>query len=95
MPINKATSTKISVVKNPELAQLFTSDEDPDTIFVDQREIGHGSFGAVYYVRKVHLRPVSSCLDMGPTTRVFCAKFRHYIVMTKWYTQGANILTLA
>ena len=49
MPSNKA-STKISVVKNPELAQLFTSDEDPETIFTDQREIGHGSFGAVYYV---------------------------------------------
>lgn len=49
MPSNKP-STKISVVKNPELAQLFTSDEDPETIFTDQREIGHGSFGAVYYV---------------------------------------------
>ena len=49
MPSNKP-GTKISVVKNPELAQLFTSDEDPETIFTDQREIGHGSFGAVYYV---------------------------------------------
>lgn len=49
MPSNKP-NTKFSVVKNPELAQLFTSDEDPETIFTDQREIGHGSFGAVYYV---------------------------------------------
>lgn len=49
MPSNKP-NTKISVAKNPELAQLFTSDEDPETIFTDQREIGHGSFGAVYYV---------------------------------------------
>ena len=49
MPSNKLNS-KISVVKNPELAQLFTSDEDPELIFTDQREIGHGSFGAVYYV---------------------------------------------
>lgn len=51
MPSNKP-NTKFSVVKNPELAQLFTSDEDPETIFTDQREIGHGSFGAVYYVSK-------------------------------------------
>ena len=37
-------------LKNPEVATLFSIDEDPDTIFTDQREIGHGSFGAVYYV---------------------------------------------
>ena len=36
-------------IKNSELAKYFI-DDDPDTIFVDQREIGHGSFGAVYYV---------------------------------------------
>ena len=54
MPSNKP-GTKISVAKNPELAQLFTSDEDPETIFTDQREIGHGSFGAVYYVSEGRL----------------------------------------
>ena len=36
--------------KSAELANFNYKDEDPDTIFVDQREIGHGSFGAVYYV---------------------------------------------
>lgn len=93
MPINKAT-TKISVVKNPELAQLFTSDDDPDTIFIDQREIGHGSFGAVYYVSEVYLRQSPRFLHMAAITRVFCTKFRHYVVMTKLYTQCDNILTL-
>ena len=48
MPI-KTTSLK-NVTKNPEWANIF-SDDDPDTVFTDQREIGHGSFGAVYYVR--------------------------------------------
>ena len=48
MPSNK--TLKINVGKNPELAQLFSGDEDPEAIFTDQREIGHGSFGAVYYV---------------------------------------------
>lgn len=35
--------------KDPEVAALF-SQEDPENIFYDLREIGHGSFGAVYYV---------------------------------------------
>ena len=47
MPTNKAF--KINPAKNPELANLF-QDGDPDNIFIDQREIGHGAFGAVYYV---------------------------------------------
>lgn len=51
MPSNK--QFKINLTKNPELAHLFL-DEDPDTIFIDQREIGHGAFGAVYYVSETH-----------------------------------------
>ena len=50
MPI-KTTSLK-NVTKNPEWANIF-SEDDPDVVFTDQREIGHGSFGAVYYVRLV------------------------------------------
>ena len=47
MPSNR--TLKINPAKNPELANLFL-DEDPDNIFIDQREIGHGAFGAVYFV---------------------------------------------
>ena len=47
MPLNKPL--KINLSKHPELAEYF-SEEDPEMIFYDQREIGHGSFGAVYYV---------------------------------------------
>ena len=36
-------------VKDPEVSGLFAND-DPDKIFSDLREIGHGSFGAVYFV---------------------------------------------
>ena len=32
------------------MSELFES-EDPDKLFDDLREIGHGSFGAVYYAR--------------------------------------------
>ena len=40
---------KTGNLKDPDVAHLFNK-EDPEKIFVDLREIGHGSFGAVYYV---------------------------------------------
>lgn len=42
--------------KDPEVAALF-SQEDPENIFYDLREIGHGSFGAVYYVSIRYIYP--------------------------------------
>jgi len=41
-----------SFIKDPEIASLFSSD-DPEKLFPDLNEIGHGSFGAVYSVSKV------------------------------------------
>ena len=40
---------RMANLKDPEVSLLFDK-EDPDKIFCDLREIGHGSFGAVYYV---------------------------------------------
>ena len=40
---------KGGLFKNPEYAGLF-DEQDPEKLFTDLREIGHGSFGAVYYV---------------------------------------------
>jgi thousand and one amino acid protein kinase len=37
-------------LKDPDIAELFEKN-DPEKIFEDLREIGHGSFGAVYYAR--------------------------------------------
>ena len=37
-------------LKDPEAVVLFSTD-DPEKLFAELREIGHGSFGAVYYVR--------------------------------------------
>lgn len=37
------------VPKDPEVANLFFKD-DPEDVFCDLHEIGHGSFGAVYFV---------------------------------------------
>lgn len=36
-------------LKDPDIAELFFK-EDPEKLFSDLREIGHGSFGAVYFV---------------------------------------------
>jgi len=36
-------------LRDPDAAALFST-EDPEKLFTDLREIGHGSFGAVYYV---------------------------------------------
>lgn len=43
------SSTRKGVPKDPELADLFFKD-DPEDVFCDLHEIGHGSFGAVYFV---------------------------------------------
>ncbi|XP_040475800.1 serine/threonine-protein kinase TAO3 isoform X2 [Ursus maritimus] len=37
------------VPKDPEIADLFYKD-DPEELFIDLHEIGHGSFGAVYFL---------------------------------------------
>ncbi|OUC47788.1 hypothetical protein D917_06656 [Trichinella nativa] len=44
MPI----ALKPGSLKDPEIAALFRT-EDPESYFADLREIGHGSFGAVYF----------------------------------------------
>lgn len=41
--------SKPGSLRDPEVAGLFSS-EDPEKLFSDLREIGHGSFGAVYFV---------------------------------------------
>lgn len=43
-------SLRAGSLKDPEIAELFNK-HDPERIFDDLREIGHGSFGAVYYAR--------------------------------------------
>lgn len=43
------SSVRAGSLKDPEVAELFSRD-DPEKLFTDLREIGHGSFGAVYFV---------------------------------------------
>ena len=49
MPSDRSSSNRAGNLKDPNIAKLFFK-EDPESLFEDLREIGHGSFGAVYYV---------------------------------------------
>ncbi|XP_043924260.1 serine/threonine-protein kinase TAO3 isoform X1 [Protopterus annectens] len=47
------SSSRKGVLKDPGAADLFFKD-DPETLFCDLHEIGHGSFGAVYFATNSH-----------------------------------------
>lgn len=51
-------SVRTGTLKDSEVAELFYRD-DPEKLFTDLREIGHGSFGAVYFVSE------PKCLNPG------------------------------
>lgn len=48
-------SSRAGSLKDPEIAELFFK-EDPEKLFTDLREIGHGSFGAVYFVSDFYIK---------------------------------------
>lgn len=48
------SSARVGSLKDPDVADLFCRD-DPEKLFTDLREIGHGSFGAVYFVSTLFL----------------------------------------
>lgn len=60
------------VPKDPEIADLFYKD-DPEEIFVGLHEIGHGSFGAVYFVSRV----LSFVLENGIISSDILEVFEH------------------
>lgn len=62
MPASVRTGTP----KDSEVSELFYRD-DPEKLFTDLREIGHGSFGAVYFVSKPcqYLYAMNVCVHVG------------------------------
>ena len=53
-------------MREAEVAQLFDKD-DPEKLFADLREIGHGSFGAVYYAKHTITKSVVAIKKMSFT----------------------------
>uniref|UniRef100_A0A3B3VY86 non-specific serine/threonine protein kinase n=1 Tax=Poecilia latipinna TaxID=48699 RepID=A0A3B3VY86_9TELE len=57
-------SSRAGNLKDPEIAELFFR-EDPEKLFTDLHEIGHGSFGAVYFARDVRSNDVVAIKKMS------------------------------
>uniref|UniRef100_A0A8C5C262 non-specific serine/threonine protein kinase n=1 Tax=Gadus morhua TaxID=8049 RepID=A0A8C5C262_GADMO len=58
------SSLRAGSLKDPDVAELFFRD-DPEKLFSDLREIGHGSFGAVYFARDVRTNEVVAIKKMS------------------------------
>ncbi|OXB73356.1 UNVERIFIED_CONTAM: hypothetical protein H355_017010 [Colinus virginianus] len=58
------STSRAGSLKDPEIAELFFK-EDPEKLFTDLREIGHGSFGAVYFARDVRTNEVVAIKKMS------------------------------
>ncbi|KAK5850860.1 hypothetical protein PBY51_001699 [Eleginops maclovinus] len=57
-------SVRAGSLKDPDVAELFFK-EDPEKLFSDLREIGHGSFGAVYFARDIRTNEVVAIKKMS------------------------------
>lgn len=77
---------KLSNIKqlDPDAASLFT-EGDPNKIFTDLREIGHGSFGAVYYARRINCaREVVAIKKMSISGKQSDEKFHDIVKEVKF-----------
>lgn len=73
-------------LKDPDIASLFTV-EDPEKIFVDLREIGHGSFGAVYFARDVRNKEIVAIKKMSYSGKQSTEKWQDIIKEVKFLRQ--------
>ncbi|KAG8199950.1 hypothetical protein JTE90_006197 [Oedothorax gibbosus] len=73
-------------LKDPDIAELFDK-EDPEKIFIDLREIGHGSFGAVYYARNNVTKEVVAIKKMSFTGKQSAEKWQDIIKEVKFLRQ--------
>uniref|UniRef100_A0A8C4I4J2 non-specific serine/threonine protein kinase n=1 Tax=Dicentrarchus labrax TaxID=13489 RepID=A0A8C4I4J2_DICLA len=70
-------------LKDPEVADLFFK-EDPEKLFADLREIGHGSFGAVYFARDVRTNEVVAIKKMSYSGKQSTEKWQDIIKEVKF-----------
>lgn len=71
------STNRAGSLKDPEIAELFFK-EDPEKLFTDLREIGHGSFGAVYFVSVKGLMSVTSIYLIPSPGRVKNNNMKRY-----------------
>ncbi|EHH66757.1 hypothetical protein EGM_03807 [Macaca fascicularis] len=74
------------VLKDPEIADLFYKD-DPEELFIGLHEIGHGSFGAVYFATNAHTNEVVAIKKMS-----YSGKQTHELVMEYCLGSASDLL---
>uniref|UniRef100_A0A8C6SYQ4 non-specific serine/threonine protein kinase n=1 Tax=Neogobius melanostomus TaxID=47308 RepID=A0A8C6SYQ4_9GOBI len=77
------SSVRAGSLKDPEVADLFFK-EDPEKLFSDLREIGHGSFGAVYFARDVRTNEVVAIKKMSYSGKQSNEKWQDIIKEVKF-----------
>ncbi|XP_030647089.1 serine/threonine-protein kinase TAO3 [Chanos chanos] len=80
------SSTRKGALKDPELADLFFKD-DPEDVFCDLHEIGHGSFGAVYFARNSYSNEVVAIKKMSYNGKQTTEKWQDIIKEVKFLVQ--------
>ncbi|KAM4616090.1 serine/threonine-protein kinase TAO3 [Polymixia lowei] len=80
------SSTRKGAPKDPELADLFFKD-DPEDVFCDLHEIGHGSFGAVYFARNSYSNEVVAIKKMSYNGKQTTEKWQDIIKEVKFLEQ--------
>eukprot|EP00118_Oscarella_pearsei_P007951 m.40024 g.40024 ORF g.40024 m.40024 type:complete len:935 (+) comp32879_c0_seq3:2547-5351(+) len=71
---------------DPEVKELF-SDADPERMFADLREIGHGSFGAVYYAQHVQTGEVVAIKKMSFSGKAAAEKAQEIVKEVRFLRQ--------
>ncbi|XP_054610405.1 serine/threonine-protein kinase TAO1-like [Dunckerocampus dactyliophorus] len=77
------SSVRAGSLKDPEVAELFFK-EDPEKLFSDLREIGHGSFGAVYFAHDVRTNEVVAIKKMSYSGKQSNEKWQDIIKEVKF-----------
>uniref|UniRef100_A0A1A8Q0Z2 non-specific serine/threonine protein kinase n=7 Tax=Nothobranchius TaxID=28779 RepID=A0A1A8Q0Z2_9TELE len=79
-------SSRVGSLKDPEIADLFFR-EDPEKLFTDLREIGHGSFGAVYFAQDARTNDVVAIKKMSYSGKQSNEKWQDIIKEVKFLRQ--------
>ncbi|XP_072921556.1 serine/threonine-protein kinase TAO3 isoform X2 [Hemitrygon akajei] len=80
------SSTRKGAARDPEVSELFFKD-DPEELFVDLHEIGHGSFGAVYFARNARTSEVVAVKKMSYSGKQITEKWQDIIKEVKFLRQ--------
>ncbi|XP_052799802.1 serine/threonine-protein kinase TAO1-like isoform X2 [Mya arenaria] len=73
-------------IRDPEVAGLFST-EDPEKMFEDLREIGHGSFGAVYFARNTQTKEIVAIKKMSYSGKQSAEKWQDIIKEVQFMKQ--------